>query len=201
MQKIQFDSGVQEYRLSGGGVLRFNPCDPNLYSRFLDAADKIQALEQELGEKAKNASQPDGRMAVELLVEADKKMKTLLQQVFGEENDFDRALGGVNLLAVAGNGERVITNLFAAGCHMILFTTGRGTPVGSGVPTVKIATNHSLATRKTGWIDFDSSPVLEGKDLDDDFFDYLLKVASGEQTQNERKGYREISIFKDGVTL
>ena len=114
MQKIQFDSGVQEYRLSGGGVLRFNPCDPNLYSRFLDAADKIQALEQELGEKAKSASQPDGRMAVELLVEADKKMKTLLQQVFGEENDFDRALGGVKLLAVAGNGERVITNLFAA---------------------------------------------------------------------------------------
>ena len=113
MQKIQFDSGVQEYRLSGGGVLRFNPCDPNLYSRFLDAAQKIQALEQELGEKARNAPQQDGYMAVELLVEADKKMKALLQQVFGEENDFDRVLGGVNLLAVAGNGERVITNLFA----------------------------------------------------------------------------------------
>ena len=108
---------------------------------------------------------------------------------------------GLSLLNGPGNDIVAITNLFAAGCHMILFTTGRGTPVGSGVPTVKIATNHDLAVRKSSWIDYDASPVLAGKDLDDHFFDYLVKVASGEQTKNERKGYREISIFKDGVTL
>ena len=108
---------------------------------------------------------------------------------------------GLSLLNGPGNDIVAITNLFAAGCHMILFTTGRGTPVGSGVPTVKISTNRDLATRKSAWIDFDASPVLEGVDLDDNFFDYLIKVASGEQTKNEQKGYREISIFKDGVTL
>ena len=84
---------------------------------------------------------------------------------------------------------------------MILFTTGRGTPVGAPVPTVKIATNHDLAIRKSGWIDFDSSPTLSGEPLTDELFDYIIKVAEGELTKNEAHGYREISIFKDGVTL
>lgn len=108
---------------------------------------------------------------------------------------------GLSLLNGPGNDIVAITNLFAAGVHMILFTTGRGTPVGSGVPTVKIATNRELAVRKSGWIDFDASPVLEGKDLTDELLSYVLEVASGKETQNERHGYREISIFKDGVTL
>ena len=108
---------------------------------------------------------------------------------------------GLSLLNGPGNDIVAITNLFAAGCHMILFTTGRGTPVGSGVPTVKISTNRELAVRKAAWIDYDASPVLEEKNLDDDFFSYLIRVASGEQTRNEQKGYREIAIFKDGVTL
>ena len=84
---------------------------------------------------------------------------------------------------------------------MILFTTGRGTPVGSAVPTVKISTNKSLAERKSGWIDFDASPTLSGNPLTNELFDYIIKVAEGEQTKNELNGYREISIFKDGVTL
>ena len=94
-----------------------------------------------------------------------------------------------------------ITNLTAAGAHLILFTTGRGTPLGAPVPTVKVATNKALAERKADWIDFDASPVLEGRDLDADFMDYVLSVASGKETKNETNGYREISIFKDGVTL
>ncbi len=108
---------------------------------------------------------------------------------------------GLSLLNGPGNDIVAITNLMAAGVHMILFTTGRGTPVGSAVPTVKIATNHGLAIRKKNWIDFDASPMLEGKDLTDDLLQYILKVASGEMTQNEKHGFREISIFKDGVTL
>ncbi|MBQ8797703.1 MAG: altronate dehydratase [Oscillospiraceae bacterium] len=108
---------------------------------------------------------------------------------------------GLSLLNGPGNDIVAITNLTAAGAHVILFTTGRGTPLGAPVPTVKVATNHDLAVRKSDWIDFDSSPVLEGVDLDETFFNYVLEVASGKQTKNEENGYREISIFKDGVTL
>ena len=108
---------------------------------------------------------------------------------------------GLSLLNGPGNDIIAVTNLAAAGAHLILFTTGRGTPLGGPVPTVKVATNNHLATHKANWIDFDASPVLEGKDIDEAFFDYVLAVASGEETKNEQQGYREISIFKSGVTL
>ena len=108
---------------------------------------------------------------------------------------------GLNLLTGPGNDIVAVTNLTASGCNMILFSTGRGTPVGAPVPTIKVATNNDLAVKKPHWIDFDSSEILEGKDLSDEFLDYIIKVASGEKTNNEKNGYREISIFKDGVTL
>ena len=108
---------------------------------------------------------------------------------------------GLSLLNGPGNDLVAVTNLMAAGCHLILFTTGRGTPLGAPVPTVKVATNATLAARKANWIDFDASPVLSGTDLDGSFLDFVLDVASGKETKNELRGYREISIFKDGVTL
>ena len=108
---------------------------------------------------------------------------------------------GLSLLNGPGNDIVAITNLAAAGVHMILFTTGRGTPLGAPVPTVKISTNNALSEKKSGWIDFDASPTMGGDPLTNELFDYIIKVAEGEQTQNERHGYREISIFKDGVTL
>ena len=108
---------------------------------------------------------------------------------------------GLSLLNGPGNDIVAITNLTASGAHLILFTTGRGTPLGAPVPTVKVATNEPLAKRKGGWIDFDASPTLAGVDLDSEFFDYVLDVASGKETKNEQNNYREISIFKDGVTL
>lgn len=115
MEKIQFDSGIKEYRINGAGVLRFNPGDPNVYARFLEAAQKIQDLEQALTQRAKALEgQDSGAQAVQLMADADKQMKDVLSWVFGGGNDFDKILGGVNLLAVAGNGERVVTNLFNA---------------------------------------------------------------------------------------
>ena len=111
MQKIIFDSGVKEYEL-GSGVLRFNPSDPNVYARFMDASEKIVQIEQELVEKGK-AMEPTGENAVLLLVEADRRTKDLLNEVFGNGNDFHSLLSE-NLLAPGSNGERVITNLFAA---------------------------------------------------------------------------------------
>lgn len=110
MEKIQFDSGIREYKLNGAGVLRFNPGDPNLYARFMDAAQKIQDIEKELAAQARE----EGASVVALLQIADRKMKETLSWVFGPGNDFDKVLSGVNLLAVASNGERVVTNLFAA---------------------------------------------------------------------------------------
>ncbi len=110
---------------------------------------------------------------------------------------------GLSLLNGPGNDIVAVTNLMACGVHIILFTTGRGTPLGGPVPTVKIATNHALAVKKKNWIDFDASPVLEGKmdQTTDELLQYVLQVAGGKQTNNEKYGYREISIFKDGVTL
>ena len=109
--------------------------------------------------------------------------------------------GGLSLLNGPGNDIVAVTNLMAAGAHIILFTTGRGTPLGSAVPTVKIATNSALAERKSGWIDFSAGKILEGEDLTDELYEYIIRVAEGEETKNELHGFREISIFKDGVTL
>lgn len=108
---------------------------------------------------------------------------------------------GLHLLTGPGNDMVAVTNLVAAGCHMVLFSTGRGTPLGGPVPTVKIATNTKLAETKTGWIDFNAGPMLDGEILAEKFWQYIIRVAEGELTCNERNGYREIAIFKDGVTL
>lgn len=111
---------------------------------------------------------------------------------------------GLNLLNGPGNDIVAITNLMAAGVHIILFTTGRGTPVGSAVPTVKVSTNTALSQKKPEWIDFDAGTLLTGETMEDAtkrMLDYVISVANGMQTKNEQHDYREISIFKDGVTL
>lgn len=119
MEKLIFDSGVKEYQLGSAGVLRFNPSDPNVYARFMAAMDKLPTIEGELVAKAKALEQsvspePNGTDVLKLMEEADHKIKKLLNEVFGGDNDFHEILGGVNLLAVTDNGERVITNLLAA---------------------------------------------------------------------------------------
>ena len=96
-----------------------------------------------------------------------------------------------------------VTNLAAAGCHIVLFTTGRGTPFGGFVPTVKIATNSELAKKKSNWIDFNAGAVLE-TDFDtqlENLIDLVVNVANGKLTRNEINHTKEIAIFKTGVTL
>lgn len=107
---------------------------------------------------------------------------------------------GLSLLNGPGNDIVSITNLSAAGCHMVLFTTGRGTPLGGAVPTVKIASNNSVAAKKPHWIDF-SSYGFEKDKIADDLLKLIKETANGRQTNNEKCGSREIAIFKDGVTL
>ena len=117
MEKLVFDSGVKEYQLGDLGVLRFNPSDPNVYARFMESVNAIQEVESKLVEKARalqNRSEDIGEGVLKIMAEADREAKAILSGVFCGENDFEKILGGVNLLAVAGNGERVITNLLNA---------------------------------------------------------------------------------------
>ncbi|TDQ42931.1 UxaA family hydrolase [Aureibacillus halotolerans] len=112
---------------------------------------------------------------------------------------------GLNLIQGPGNDLVSVTTLSAAGAHIVIFTTGRGTPFGGPVPTVKVSTNSQLAEKKKHWIDFNAGQLLEGKPMEevtDELLDYIVALASGETlTRNEEFGYKEISIFKDGVIL
>jgi len=111
---------------------------------------------------------------------------------------------GLSLLSAPGNDLVASTALASSGCQMVLFTTGRGTPFGSFVPTMKISTNSALYEKKRGWIDFNAGTIVENEPIEqvkDRFIDYVIKVASGELVNNEKKNYRGIAIFKTGVTL
>ncbi len=111
---------------------------------------------------------------------------------------------GLSLLNGPGNDQVSATNLVASGVQMVLFTTGRGNPFGTAVPTVKISSNSHLYHKKRNWIDFNAGVILDGVPLEEvteQFLNFILDVASGKKTKNEQNGYREISIFRDGVIL
>ncbi len=109
MKKLTLDTGVVSYRL-GDGVLRFNPTDPNVYVRFSQAAEKLETLEKDMAA----ALSQEGADVLSVMESTDREIKKTLSWVFGPGNDFDGMLGGVNLLAVSANGQRVAANLFAA---------------------------------------------------------------------------------------
>ena len=110
---------------------------------------------------------------------------------------------GLNLLSAPGNDLVAASALASAGCQLVLFTTGRGTPFGTFVPTMKVSTNTPLYEVKPHWIDYNAGVLLEqsGDVVLRDFIDYIIKVASGELVNNEKNEFKEIAIFKTGVTL
>lgn len=111
---------------------------------------------------------------------------------------------GLNLLSAPGNDLVAATALAASGAHIVLFTTGRGTPFASPVPTVKISSNSRLYSNKKNWIDFNCGELVEGVSLDtlsNDLFEYVLSVASGKKVKSEEAGFHDMAIFKQGVTL
>lgn len=111
---------------------------------------------------------------------------------------------GLNLLSAPGNDLVAATALAASGAHIVLFTTGRGTPFASPVPTVKISTNSTLAGKKSNWIDFNAGVLVEGKSMAEEtqaLFDYVTAVASGRKVCSEEAGFHDMAIFKQGVTL
>jgi len=111
---------------------------------------------------------------------------------------------GLNLLSAPGNDLVASTALAASGAHIVLFTTGRGTPFASPVPTVKISSNSTLFNKKTNWIDFNAGRLVEDTTMEElsmDLFQYVLDVASGRKVKAEEAGFHDMAIFKQGVTL
>ncbi|MFA9462830.1 MAG: UxaA family hydrolase [Velocimicrobium sp.] len=111
---------------------------------------------------------------------------------------------GLNLLSAPGNDLVASTALAISGAHIILFTTGRGTPFASPVPTVKLSSNTKISEFKSSWIDFNAGKMIEDttkEELVNQLFDYVLKVASGEKVKAEIAGFHDMAIFKQGVTL
>jgi len=111
---------------------------------------------------------------------------------------------GLNLLSAPGNDAVATSALAGAGCHMVLFSTGRGTPYGGFVPTIKLATNSELANKKPHWIDFEAGKLIHNTPMDQllsEFVSLIVDIANGKPSKNELNDFRELAIFKSGVTL
>ena len=174
---VHLINNFKEYFLSHGEPVGENPSPGN-------KAGGISTLE----DKALGCTQKCGHAPVSGVLEYAERLKT----------------NGLNLLSAPGNDLVASTALAASGCQMVLFTTGRGTPFGTFVPTMKISTNSHLFNSKQNWIDFNAGKLVEGVDmltLRNDFIDKVVATANGEKVKNEMNGYREIAIFKNGVTL
>lgn len=176
-ETVELINDFKEYFLSHGEPVGENPSPGN-------KAGGISTLE----DKALGCTQKCGRAPVSGVLGYGDRLKEK----------------GLNLLSAPGNDLVASTALAAAGCQIVLFTTGRGTPFGTFIPTMKISTNSTLYKNKHNWIDFNAGELVEGTEMPalvDKFIDKVIAVASGEKTRNEENGYREISIFKNGVTL
>ena len=176
-QTVKLINDFKEYFLSHGEPVGENPSPGN-------KAGGISTLE----DKALGCTQKCGRAPVSGVLGYGDRLQ----------------VKGLNLLSAPGNDLVASTALAASGCQIVLFTTGRGTPFGTFIPTMKISTNSNLFHNKPNWIDFNAGQLVEGrpmKEVLNDFIDKIISVANGEPSQNEKNGYREISIFKNGVTL
>lgn len=174
---VKLINDFKEYFLSHGEPVGENPSPGN-------KAGGISTLE----DKALGCTQKCGRAPVSGVLSYGDRLAT----------------NGLNLLSAPGNDLVASTALAAAGCQIVLFTTGRGTPFGTFIPTMKISTNTNLFNNKPNWIDFNAGELVDGTDMQsllDKFIQKIISVANGERTCNENNGYREISIFKNGVTL
>lgn len=174
---VSLINNFKEYFLSHGEPVGENPSPGN-------KAGGISTLE----EKALGCTQKSGKSPVFGVLEYGERIQN----------------HGLNLLSAPGNDLVAATALAASGCQLVLFTTGRGTPFGTFVPTIKVSTNSNLAQRKPKWIDFNAGSLVEDSSMEQvltDFISYVIKVASGEKVNSEKSGIHEIAIFKNGVTL
>ena len=176
-QTVKLINDFKEYFLSHGEPVGENPSPGN-------KAGGISTLE----DKALGCTQKCGKSYVEGVLPYGERLK----------------VKGLNLLSAPGNDLVAATALASCGCHMVLFTTGRGTPFASPVPTMKIATNSRLAGKKSNWIDFNAGVLVEDKTMEEEtkaLFDLVVETASGRQVCSEAAGFHDMAIFKQGVTL
>mgnify|MGYP007110344983 CR=1 FL=1 len=122
MERLQIDTGVQEFQINDGGILRFNPSDPNVYNRFFTASEDIRKIDDEIAKETAAIQDGDNEGMLNIMKKADEKVKALLNDIFGLDNDFNQILGGINLLATGKNGKQVIINLLDA--LMPIFESG-----------------------------------------------------------------------------
>ena len=175
----------------GAETILMNRCEtPELFEQTVHLVNDFKEYFgiSTLEDKALGCTQKCGRAPVSGVLSYGDRLKT----------------NGLNLLSAPGNDLVASTALASAGCQIVLFTTGRGTPFGTFIPTMKVSTNSDLFARKPNWIDFNAGKLVEGTSMADllsEFIDKIIAVANGERTRNEENGYREISIFKNGVTL
>lgn len=182
-------------------ILARRAATPEVRDRIFEIVHRYEKALQMVGEEVRKGNPSPGNKAGGITTLEEKSLGCVQKggtaPITAVLDYGDRVTEpGLSLLGGPGNDMVAVTNLCAAGCHLILFTTGRGTPLGAPVPTIKIATNTALAKKKPGWIDLDAQTATT-----DDLFNLILRTANGQETQNERHGYREIAIFKDGVTL
>lgn len=194
----------------GAETLLMNRCkNRELFDKTVKMINDFKSYYMRYGEKIDENPSP-GNKAGGITTLEDKALGCTQKGGLGEVCgvlDYGEAVSekGLNLLAAPGNDLVASTALAVSGAHIVLFTTGRGTPFGCPVPTVKISTNTALCDKKRAWIDFDAGVlVTNGFDMEntaEKFFDYILSVAGGEKTATEKQNIRDIAIFKDGVTL
>lgn len=190
----------------GAEQILFNRCtDKNVFEKAVNLINNYKsyviAHNQPVSENPSPGNKDGGITTLEekSLGCVQKGGKSPITDILTYGDTLDKA--GLSLVNGPGNDIVAVTNLTAVGCHMILFTTGRGTPLGAPVPTIKISTNTNLYNKKQSWIDFDAQPTLLGNEADNSLFDLIIRTANGTETKNEINGYREIAIFKDGVTM
>lgn len=181
--------------------------DRETFDRLNDVFDGFRKYYADHGERTDENPSP-GNKAGGITTLAEKSLGCIrkgghapVTDVLGYGDRVRRA--GLTVLNGPGNDLVATTALAAAGCQLVLFTTGRGTPLGGAVPVVKISSNTALAERKPGWIDFDAGRILREPRAAaaDALFGLILDVASGRPTKSERNGCREIAVWKTGVTL
>jgi len=193
-------------------VLLRRACSADVYDETIDLVNNFREYFRKHNEPIDENPSP-GNKDGGITTLADKSLGCVqkggsspIEQVLRYSQKAQSKLGGIALLEGPGNDGVSGTALSGAGAHMVLFTTGRGNPMGFPVPTVKVSTNTPLAEHKGSWIDFNAGPVADGtatmEELADRLFDLIVDIASGRtRTKSEINGYREISIWKDGVTL
>ena len=171
----------------------------------------FQLLRRESMSKGVNATfADDGSISLELHIAVDHgvNISALAHSIINEVYDYGKqvkAREGLVIMDTPGNDPSSVAGMVAGGAQVVVFSTGRGTPFSAPAPPQKISTNTPLAQKKSGWIDFNTGVIADGeKTIDEaahDLLDLVIRVASGEQTKAEKHGFREISIFKDGVVL